>query len=145
MAYDKYFKNWKHFYKHNWKVSFGQKGWLRPAVLGVLEKGPANGIEIINSINEMSHGWWKPSPGSIYPLLQSLCEEKIIKKRQNGKYEISTRYKSEFGLIDETEEIVSRIEGYVSYLEDLDKTNKRELGKYKKKIEDIIKRLSSLK
>lgn len=144
MVHDPEFKTWKHFYRHNWKVSFGQKGWLRPAVLGVLEKEPANGIEIINKISELSHGWWKPSPGSIYPLLQNLCEEKIIVKKSNGKYEIASKYKNEFGLADETEEIISSMESYVSYLEDLAKTNKKELDKYKKKITEICKRISAL-
>lgn len=138
-------RNWKHFYRHNWKVSFGQKGWLRPAVLGVLEKEPSNGIEIINKISELSHGWWKPSPGSIYPLLQNLSEEKIIKKGENGRYDIASRYKNEFGLTDETEEIILSMESYTSYLEDLNKTNRREVNKYKKKIESIQKRLSALK
>lgn len=145
MAHDHSYKTWKHFYKHNWKASFGRKGWLRPAVLGVLEKGPANGIEIIRKISEFSHGWWSPSPGSLYPLLQTLCEEGIIKKKKDGKYEISLKYRSEFGLSDETEELISNIEGDISYLEDLQKTDREELKKYKKKIGEICKRISKLK
>ena len=144
MVHDDY-KTWKHFYRHNWRVSFGQKGWLRPAVLGVLEKGPANGIEIMNRISEMSHGWWRPSPGSVYPLLQTLCNEGITKKKIDGKYEISSKYRNEFGLEDDTEEILSNMEGDISYLEDLQKANKAKLKKHRKKIEELCKRLSKMK
>ena len=135
---------WKHF-GHHWKMNFGQKGWLRPAVLGVLEQEPATGIEIIHKIGDMSHGWWRPSPGSIYPLLQSLCNEKIIKKRDDGKYELLNKYKEEFGVPGETDEILTNMEGNTSYLEELSKANQDELNKYRKRIEQIQHRLSKLK
>ena len=136
---------WNHFEKHNWRMNFGQKGWLRPSVLGILEKDPMTGIELINRISDMSHGWWRPSPGSIYPLLQTLCDEKVIKKRPDGKYEILNRYKHEFGIPGGTEEVITSLEGDVSYLEDLSQSDKSELNKYRKKIEEISKRLSKLK
>jgi DNA-binding PadR family transcriptional regulator len=36
------------------------------------------GTEIMEHLNERSHGDWRPSPGSIYPLLSSLEEDGII-------------------------------------------------------------------
>ena len=155
MSYHDDIMNWKHFehvkrnlmrhHMDHLKNSFGQKGWLRPMVLGMLEKEPMNGIEIINKISETSHGFWRPSPGSIYPLLQNLCDEGIIKKKSDGKYEMTSKYKEEFGYSEDTEDIISNIEVNLSYLEDLAQSNKAGLKKYKAKIEEISKRISKLK
>ncbi len=138
-------KDWGNCARSHWRMSFGKKGWLRPTVLGMIEKEPMNGIELINRISEISHGWWKPSPGSIYPLLQALCEEKIVKKRSDGKYELTEKYKKEFGSDDETENLLMNIESELSYLEELSQSDKKELEKYKGKIAQIKDRLSKLK
>lgn len=139
------FGHWGDFSRMHWRMSYGKKGWMRPLVLRMLETEPLNGIELINKISERSHGWWKPSPGSIYPLLQSLTEEKLIKKRNDGKYELTEKYKKEFGLGDETENVLTNIESDISYLEELSQSDKKGFDKHKKKIEEIKKRLSSLK
>ena len=58
---------------------------LRMGVLSILARGPKNGAEIMNSIEEMSQGWWRPSPGSIYPLLESLLQEGSVARRADGR------------------------------------------------------------
>ena len=45
------------------------KGFLRYFVLKLLAEKPRSGSEIMNKIEERTEGHWKPSPGSIYPLL----------------------------------------------------------------------------
>ena len=139
------FKDWGNLGRAKWKLSMGQKGWLRPTALRILESEPMNGIELINKISSFSHGWWKPSPGSIYPLLQNLCEEKIIKKRNDGKYELSEKYKKECGSEDETENVLLNMESEISYLEELKDSDKTTFSKNKKRIEGIKERISNLK
>jgi DNA-binding PadR family transcriptional regulator len=138
-------KDWSSSARSHWRTSFGKKGWLRPMVLGIIEREPMNGVELINRISEMSHGWWKPSPGSLYPLLQALCEEKILKKRGNGKYELTDKYKKEFGSNDETENILINIESEITYLEELSQSDKKGFERYKKKISELKEKLSGLK
>ena len=75
------------------RTQFGQRGWLRPAILKLLEEKPMNGMEIINRFYEASHGWWKPSPGSSYPLLETLESEGMIKKGSDGRYQIAKEFK----------------------------------------------------
>src|SRR5271168_4604110 len=75
------------------RAQFGQRGWLRPAILKLLEEKPMNGMEMINKFYEASHGWWKPSPGSVYPLLETLESEGTIKKMSDGRYEITKSFK----------------------------------------------------
>ena len=55
-----------------------QKGYLRIATLMLLSKRPYHGYEILKEINERTRGFWKPTAGGIYPILQDLEESKYI-------------------------------------------------------------------
>lgn len=138
------FGQWS-FNAGHWRRNFGQRGWLRPTVLRILEAGPKSGIEIMDNIQEMSHGWWRPSPGSLYPLLEQLASERVIKKNKDGRYEIADGYKSQRGPMNTTEEILTNMEGNLSYLEELSQANKKEFASYKDRLSKISQRLSKLK
>lgn len=57
----------------------GRKGGdVRAAALLLLEEAPAHGYHLIQQIGERSGNAWKPSPGSIYPVLQQLEDEGFI-------------------------------------------------------------------
>lgn len=57
-----------------------RKGMLRDIVLYILAfKGEMTGAQIIDEIERWSFGFWRPSPGSIYPLLDDLEREGLIK------------------------------------------------------------------
>lgn len=56
-----------------------RKGYLRIAVLALLSKGPRHGYEIMKEIEERTGGFWRPTPGGIYPILRSLEESRCIK------------------------------------------------------------------
>jgi DNA-binding PadR family transcriptional regulator len=49
---------------------------LRHLTLKILEKQPMSGSELMDQIEGYTD--WRPSPGSIYPLLGHLQEEKLI-------------------------------------------------------------------
>ena len=51
------------------------KGFLRYYVLRLLNEKPMSGSEIMSEIEKLTDGHWKPSPGSIYPLLSWLQEK----------------------------------------------------------------------
>jgi len=61
------------------------KGFLRYHVLRLLNEKPMSGSEIMNEIEKRTNGCWKPSPGSIYPLLSWLQEEGYIKEMVGGE------------------------------------------------------------
>jgi len=61
------------------------KGFIRYQVLESLNKKPMSGSEIINEIEERTKGRWKPSPGSIYPLLSWLQDNGHIKELQSDQ------------------------------------------------------------
>jgi DNA-binding PadR family transcriptional regulator len=56
------------------------KGFLRYYVLRLLSEKPMSGSEIMNEIEKRTDGHWKPSPGSIYPLLSWLQEKGYTKE-----------------------------------------------------------------
>lgn len=73
-----------------WGKAFGaqqaRRGDMRPIVLHMLAEKPMHGYEIIRTLEEKSHGFWRPSPGSIYPTLQLLEEEELVNSSdENGK------------------------------------------------------------
>jgi DNA-binding PadR family transcriptional regulator len=51
------------------------KGFLRYYVLRLLNEKPMSGSEIMSEIEKRTGRHWKPSPGSIYPLLAWLQEK----------------------------------------------------------------------
>jgi DNA-binding PadR family transcriptional regulator len=55
-----------------------QRGGLEPLVLQLLCEKPMHGYEIIRTLEERSHGFWRPSPGSVYPILQLLEEQDLV-------------------------------------------------------------------
>jgi DNA-binding PadR family transcriptional regulator len=56
------------------------KGFLRYQVLELLDQKPLSGSEIISEIHKRTNGCWKPSPGSVYPLLAWLQDSGYIKE-----------------------------------------------------------------
>jgi len=125
---------------------------LRTWVLYVLEKGPKNGAEIMNSMESMSQGWWRPSPGSVYPMLESMVEENLIKKLGDGRYEITAQGREEIDWTSRLRrreptslgDILGQISSNVSYLEDLAKSKSSDLQEHSKRIAELAARLQAL-
>lgn len=65
---------------------YARRGDIGPLVLQVLKEKPMHGYEIMRQLEDKSHGLWRPSPGSIYPTLQMLEEQELVKSREvDGK------------------------------------------------------------
>ena len=59
-----------------------RRGDVRAAILDLLAEGePWNGYQIIQEIGARTQGVWRPSAGSVYPALQQLEDEALIKDR----------------------------------------------------------------
>lgn len=59
-----------------------RRGDIRWALLEALEEGPAHGYELIVRLEERSGGMWRPSPGSVYPTLQMLEDEELVRSEE---------------------------------------------------------------
>ena len=121
-------------------------------VITMLSRAPKNGAEIMQEIEGMTQGWWRPSPGSVYPLLDELVQDGVIRKREDGRYELTEQSRDQaqwpFGMgprrPQSIEDMLSEIGGYVSYLEDLARTDKSKLAPHNDKIKSLASRLSSI-
>ena len=119
----------------------------------MIQDTPKNGAEIMDGMEATSRGWWRPSPGSVYPMLQQMSDEGLVRRRQeDGKYEITAQGKEEVewptrmrpggprsvgGMIDD-------LSNYVSYLEDLAREKDPRLMENAGRIKELAARLSRL-
>ncbi len=61
---------------------FGLRYWI----LALVYKEESTGAMIIDKMEQSSMGFWKPSPGSVYPILNQLLDEGSIElKDKKGK------------------------------------------------------------
>ncbi len=59
---------------------------VRPAVLAVLLDRPMHGYQVIRDLETRTGGRWRPSAGSIYPTLQQLEDEGLVRgEEQDGR------------------------------------------------------------
>src|SRR4051812_9463290 len=56
-----------------------RRGDVRAALLLLIEGGAQNGYQLIQEIERRTDGVWKPSPGSVYPALQQLEDEGLVR------------------------------------------------------------------
>ena len=74
--------------RHGWEPGRGhgghraRRGDVRSAVLALLAERPMHGYEMIQELEERTGGRWTPSPGSIYPTLQLLEDEGLVKAEE---------------------------------------------------------------
>lgn len=62
------------------------RGDLKYVILDLLKDQPRHGYDIIRALEERFHGFYSPSPGSIYPTLQLLEDQGYVTGReQEGK------------------------------------------------------------
>ena len=52
-----------------------RRGEIRPMILAVLAARPMHGYEVIQELESLSGGRWRPSAGSVYPTLQQFVDE----------------------------------------------------------------------
>ena len=117
-------------------------GGLKILVLYILSEEPKNGAELMETIELMTHGHWKPSPGSIYPLLSKAVEENQIIKREDRRYELTAIGYDEISMFktgasnqsESVETILTDIDSNLSYLQDL---SREKLAPYQAMLEKI--------
>lgn len=129
----------------------GKRG-LRMMVVALLNSSPKNGVELIDGVEAMTRGWWRPSPGSVYPLLERMVDEGTIKKREDGRYELTAKanaelevsFGSRFRSPRSGDDAVSELQSLVAFVEDLAKSRPEEVGRQKAKLKEFARRLDEL-
>ena len=66
-----------------------RRGDVRAALLVLLAEEPRNGYGLMQEIERRSGGAWRPSPGSVYPALQQLEDEGLVRPVESaGRKEV---------------------------------------------------------
>ena len=131
--------------------SFRRHGGMRYYVLWLLSQRSMRGSEIMDEIQKQTMGWWRPSPGTIYPLLSSLENDGLVRRLEDLRYELSDEGASEIGLKREDrspanreewniDRILSEMESDLAYLEE----EKDKLVDFEAKLKALSSRLSHL-
>ncbi len=134
-------------------------GLLRLWVLNILSQRNLNGSEIIKEIEENSKGWWKPSPGSIYPLLSQLEKAEFVTRDDFNRYSITVKGKEtidkHFQKIryfynrtnpDDIESILENIDSQLMFILDSNLSpdgTEKQIDSIEEKLKEIKKRLSN--
>ena len=122
---------------------------------GTFDRDPFRRGDMTYGNHHEHHRSWRPSPGSVYPMLKKMVEESLIVKREDGKYELADMGTE---ILDEmfnfrrgfsgqngkftAERALNEIDSYVSYLEDL---KEEKLLPHKEEIDELSKRLKKIK
>lgn len=153
-------------------------GGLRSRILYALNEGPKNGVEIMDAIQDMrgmrdslrhwpghhgpghhgmdmrESGAWRPSPGSVYPMLSKMAVTGLINKKDDGRYELTSMGREAFSRIFgqfgdgvergqySVENVLREMDGYASYLEDI---KKEKLAPHADKLDNIIEKLKKVR
>lgn len=96
--------------------SFFRQGEVRLALLSLLDDGPAHGYELMKRLEERSGGMYKASAGTVYPVLQQLEDEDLVRSmEEDGKkvYHLTDAGREELRLHEEAvERIWARAGGW---------------------------------
>jgi DNA-binding PadR family transcriptional regulator len=67
-----------------------RRGDVRSAILALLAEEPMHGYQVIQELAERSGGMWRPSAGSIYPTLQQLEDEGLVRAEERDGRRVFT-------------------------------------------------------
>ena len=81
-----------------------QKGHIRIALLILLSKKPRHGYEMMKEVEDRTEGFWRPTAGGVYPILQSLEKAGYIK----GEWGVQKRKRKIYSITEEGRRILDR-------------------------------------
>jgi DNA-binding PadR family transcriptional regulator len=91
------------------KGRFFGAGEMRLAILSLLSESPKHGYQLMKDLGERSGGVYHASAGSVYPTLQQLEDEKLIRVKQEGGRKIHSLTAAGRRELDRDPEAVRRI------------------------------------
>ncbi|MDG6986096.1 MAG: PadR family transcriptional regulator [Nitrososphaerota archaeon] len=126
---------------------------LRKWILYIVRDVPKSGVEIMDTMEANLQGWWRPSPGSVYPMLKNMVGEGVLDRSDDDKYALTAAgreeiekpwFQAEAGApqprsVDGAVEVIS---SYTSYLEDLARSKDKDVAKSAVQIRELADRLA---
>ncbi len=136
-----------------WPFGFGlkQKRGLKSLVLYALYGSDLNGVELIREVQRLTSGLWRPTAGSMYPLLRGFQEQGIIQWTTDERYKLAAEVRAEFEAAFRLEAdvpaidfMVTAMQRYASYMEDVKSTGREDLRPHRARLKELADRLRDL-
>ena len=90
-----------------WKIF--ERGDLKFVILRLVSKRPMHGYEVMKALEEESKGYYRPSPGSVYPTLQMLEDEGYVTVEEQEGKKIYTITDEGVAYLGENEDVVDEV------------------------------------
>ncbi|MEB6339486.1 MULTISPECIES: PadR family transcriptional regulator [Mammaliicoccus] len=105
----------KGFGGHPGRDRFFKKGNLQLIILKMLKEEPKHGYQVIKDLEERFKGFYAPSPGSVYPILQMLEDRDFVSISKDGNKKVYTITDEGETFLNENidqDEFTKRLEGF---------------------------------
>ena len=95
--------------RRNMKWKIFERGDLKFVILRLISKQPMHGYEVMKALEEESKGYYRPSPGSVYPTLQMLDDEGYLTVEEQGGKKIYTITDEGLEYLSDNEDVVDDV------------------------------------
>ncbi len=101
-------------------------------------------------MEQMTRGWWRPSPGSVYPLLEEMATEGTVSRNADGRYALTDAARAQaggpFGRFGprNAQEAARELTSLIAFLEDLRTSRAQEFESAKPAVRTAAQRLDKL-
>jgi DNA-binding PadR family transcriptional regulator len=86
-----------------------ESGDMKYVILKLLRDKPRHGYEVMKELEERMHGCYSPSPGTVYPTLQWLEDEGLVKAQDVEGKKVYGITDSGIAFLDEHKDVVEEI------------------------------------
>ena len=90
-----------------WKIY--ERGDLKFVILRLISERPMHGYEVMKALEEESKGYYRPSPGSVYPTLQMLEDEGYLTVDEQDSKKIYTITDEGSAYLSDNEDVVDDV------------------------------------
>jgi DNA-binding PadR family transcriptional regulator len=90
-----------------WKIF--ERGDLKFVILRLISESPMHGYEVMKALEEESKGYYRPSPGSVYPTLQMLDDEGYVSVEEKDSKKIYSITTEGVAYLKENEDVVDDV------------------------------------
>ena len=107
----------RHRRRHmKWKIF--ERGDLKFVILRLISQRPMHGYEVMKALEKESKGYYRPSPGSVYPTLQMLDDEGYLTVEEQDGKKIYTITEEGVAYLGDNEDVVDDVFDRIEHFTD---------------------------
>ena len=104
--------------RRNMKWKIFERGDLKFVILRLISERPMHGYEVMKALEEESKGYYRPSPGSVYPTLQMLEDEGYVTVEEKAGKKIYSITEEGMAYLGDNEDVVDDVFDRVEHFTD---------------------------